>query len=75
MGYFSNGSEGDDYQRRYCDRCVHWQNDNPCAVWGLHMVRNYQDCNDKASALHVLIPRRGIENLQCAMFIPTPERK
>jgi len=70
MGYFSNGSEGDDYQAHYCDRCVHWQHENPCAVWGLHLMRNYKDCTNASSALHMLIPRDGIFNAKCLMFWP-----
>ena len=73
MGYFSNGSEGDAYQNTYCDRCVHWENDNPCAVWGLHLLRNYKDCTDKDSALHMLIPRSAdrLSNDKCLMFWPS----
>jgi hypothetical protein len=71
MGYFSNGSEGMDYEARYCSRCVHEGGpDGPgCAVWGAHLFANYAECNNKDSILHQLIPRdaRG-ENMQCAMF-------
>lgn len=73
MGYFSNGTEGMDYQSRYCSKCLH---DNPktdlmCPVWQAHMIRNYQDCNDKGAALHMLIPRAddGLGNDKCRMFI------
>lgn len=38
MGYFSNGTQGMDYQERYCSRCVH---DGKCAVWFAHMHHNY----------------------------------
>lgn len=66
MGYFSNGTEGEMYESQYCDRCIH--QDDPCAVWLLHMLHNYDECNNDKSMLHVLIPRKGIENEQCAMF-------
>jgi hypothetical protein len=66
MGYFSNGTEGDLYENRYCMRCWH-QGD--CAVWDAHMLYNYDECNNKESILHILIPRDGIKNLECKMFI------
>ena len=25
MGYFSNGTEGYEYQAKYCDRCKNWR--------------------------------------------------
>lgn len=72
MGYFSNGSEGMDYEARYCDRCIH--QDDPCAVLEAHMIYNYKECNNKESVLHVLIPRSkdGIGNEQCRMFKRKP---
>jgi hypothetical protein len=72
MGYFSNGSEGDGYQEHYCDRCIH---DNAekgvyCPIWNLHLLHNYEECNNKDSYLHVLIPRaEGGGNDRCTMFI------
>ena len=73
MGYFSNGTEGMAYQEAYCERCVHWPKDpadGGCAVWLAHLMRNYDDCNDKRSVLHVLIPRSedGLRNEQCKLF-------
>lgn len=75
MGYFSNGTEGGDYQDEYCSRCLH---DNPdkgiyCPIWNLHLRDNYKECNNKESYLHVLIPReRGkhyVGNARCTMFV------
>ena len=70
MGYFSNGTEGMDYQERYCRRCRHGED---CAVWDAHLLVNYDECNDPFSVLDLLIPRnaRG-DNEQCAMFLETP---
>lgn len=71
MGYFSNGTEGMDYELRYCDRCVH-QNGldgkSGCAIWMLHLLYNYQECNNENSMLHDLIPRSTVGNEQCVMF-------
>ena len=65
MGYFSNGTEGEIYQEQFCERCIHGED---CAVLEAHMIYNYDDCNNKESILHILIPRDGIHNKQCRMF-------
>lgn len=70
MGYFSNGAEGMDYQDRYCLKCQH---DGNCAVWDAHMLLNYEECNKKDSILHMLIPKEGIWNGKCKMFIEKQE--
>lgn len=73
MGYFSNGSDGNDYFEKWCVRCIH---DNEakevhCPIWNLHFLHNYDDCNNADSYLHVLIPRSkdGIGNERCTMFV------
>ena len=73
MGYFSNGSEGDSFQERYCNKCLH---DNEakgifCPVWNLHLLHSYEECNKPASFLHTLIPRSkdGLGNERCTMFV------
>jgi len=74
MGYFSNGTEGMQYEDRWCAKCIHERNpdDEPCAVWELHMLHNYDECNKDDSPLHVLIPRDGINNGRCRMFVKRP---
>lgn len=82
MGYFSNGCEGHDYEDRWCSRCIHRGSDDgpSCPVWFAHLDLNYEECNNKKSILHILIPRTkdGLGNEQCRMFIegdppePTP---
>lgn len=71
MGYFSNGTEGMDYEEQYCRRCLH--NGPPggpgCPIMLLHLIHNYDECNKEDSFLHTLIPRSGIKNEQCSMFI------
>jgi hypothetical protein len=69
MGYFSNGTEGMDYEEQYCTRCVHRQG---CAVWAAQLMHNYAECNKPDSILHELIPRaKGeIGNEECRMFVP-----
>ena len=68
MGYFSNGSEGESYELALCSNCAHFDG---CTVWFLHLMHNYQECNNPDSMLHVLIPRSedGPGNEKCTMFI------
>lgn len=76
MGYFSNGTEGMDYQYRYCNHCM---NDikGDCPVWLLHLVYNYDQNKDAeiGKILDLLIPisKDKIGNDQCRMFIPRSE--
>lgn len=73
MAYFSNGTEGMDYEDRYCRKCVH---EMGCVVWLAHLLKNYEECNNKNSILHILIPRSedGLTNEECRMFVKK-ERK
>ena len=70
MGYFPNGSAGADYQDRFCDHCVHDEN-NDCPVWLAHLLYNGRDCNDDESILHLLIPftKDKLGNEQCLLFV------
>ncbi len=72
MGYFSNGSEGMDYQSEHCDKC-YW-GDKACMIWLAHMLHNYEQCNNDESILHMFIPKTedGLGNKKCKMFTPTP---
>ena len=56
MAYFSNGSEGMAYESRWCDRCVHQHPVHSCPCWDVHMLYNYEECNNPASILHKMIP-------------------
>ena len=71
MGYFSCGTEGFDYQERWCFKCTHWDDEKGCPVWNTHQWRNYDECNNPDSILHILIPRTkdGLENEKCTMFL------
>src|SRR5688572_29108101 len=73
MGYFSNGSEGENFQSKFCARCVHDMNQN-CPIWLLHLMWNYDAIGKtpdetKAAALETLMPRSkdGLSN-KCNMF-------
>ena len=74
MGYFSNGSQAADYQAKFCEHCFH-DRDNSCPVLMLHLLWNYDAVGSNADktkeiALNTFIPRKGIENKQCLMFVP-----
>jgi len=75
MGYFSNGSEGADYEAEYCSRCEHGpeavqeRGGEHCAVWLAHFLRNYAECNNENSILHLLIPLENGCNGKCKMFL------
>lgn len=67
MGYFSNGSEGEGYEHRYCRRCAN-NSDDGCSVWLAHLL--YNGDAPQSQVLDLLIPRSkdGLDNLQCTMF-------
>ena len=83
MAYFSNGSEGRDYEEQYCSRCANHREhpDQPmgdvadCAVWALHFDYNYEQGGKtklgKAikNILDTLIPMDGIYAGECSMFL------
>ena len=76
MGYFSNGSEGMDYEARFCERCIHYGPvEGPgCPIWSAHLLYAYEECNSESNAkvmLDMLIPRTpdGLDNEQCVMFV------
>lgn len=74
MGCFSNGSEGLDYQERYCKRCIHREDqtkDRYCPLWSAHLVYSYSGGPEAQEILNRLIPRSedGLSNEQCAMFV------
>jgi len=75
MAYFANGSEGDRFQAKYCDRCIHWSPEKGCPVFNAHLDYNYEECDSGSNAekiLNMLIPQ--IENEhgsfpgECSMF-------
>ena len=69
MGYFSNGTEGEMYEEEYCNKCIHDENQD-CVILLAHHLYNYEDCNNKKSILHILIPRsKEGWNEKCKMFI------
>jgi len=75
MGYFSNGTEGEIYQDKYCQHCAHWpdsSDDGGCHVWLAQLIHNYDQEGTAKSVLNLFIPRSedGLSNLECEMFWP-----
>lgn len=73
MGYFPNGTSGEQYQRKYCDNCLHDEKGD-CRVWLAHLITEYSDKNGETSeagkVLDLLIPNdNNIGCNQCTMFI------
>lgn len=84
MAYFSNGTEGMDYEYEYCANCVHNDTDpldtmsfNNCSVLALHMEFNYDQLKKGKTAkaikqfLDALIPTPHGEIWpgECSMFV------
>lgn len=74
MAYFSNGTEGMDYEAQWCAGCVHGSDGGAgeCPVWTLHFIYNGQT-GHVGDVLEALIPRDlskpGSPNGQCKMFL------
>lgn len=71
MGYFPNGSSFDAFEEDLCSRCLHHQD---CAVLDAHLLKNYDECNNADSILHILIPQTKdkLGNEKCRMFLLDP---
>lgn len=74
MGYFSNGTEGDMYEEKYCYKCLNYDEEKECPIISLHLHWNYEAQREgeenKKYALDWFIPRNeeGPFNQQCRMF-------
>ncbi len=83
MAYFSNGTEGEQYEEKYCIKCVNWRDkDNDgchgCPIWDLHFLYAYEECNGTGNAkamLDHLIPMNKETHFaeECSMFLPEPK--
>ena len=73
MAYFSNGTEGDMFREKWCDRCIHDEN-NDCPVWNAHLAFDYQQLKEGKEELRqvldMLIPMKDkIWPDKCKMFV------
>lgn len=68
MGYFSNQTEADAYEAKWCSCCENNTGDG-CTIMLAHLVYNYDECNNPESILHLLIPREvNGGNKKCGMY-------
>ena len=74
MGYFANSTEGEMYERKYCEKCFCYQ-DGHCPCLQAHMLWNYDECNNDDSLLHKMIPREGVANNRCIFWEPKEDKE
>lgn len=76
--YFSNGTEGQMYEERYCSRCTHGRNEDSCAIMNAHFLAAGEDgWADDASPIRMvldqLIPLDDEHyNQRCTMMMEIP---
>lgn len=73
MAYFSNGTEGLDWQVWNCDICKH-NEENGCPLLLVSEIFNYDQLSKGQEKLKktmdILMPRKDSKNLKCGMFVP-----
>jgi hypothetical protein len=74
MGYFSNGTDGEMFEARQCNRCAHEDPVKGCPVMLAHLLFAYELCNEEKHPgkiiLDILIPlSEPLGNKDCEMFI------
>lgn len=84
MGYFPNGTAGMSYYGRWCANCKHEQayldteEGEGCAVWGAHLLFNYNATEKAQEILDFLISRTETEdelgNEKCKMYLPANDK-
>ena len=60
MGYFSNGTEGLNYQEHFCFRCKNRRDRKDglgvgCPIWDLHIQYSYDLCNSKSKGKKIIL--------------------
>ncbi len=78
MAYFSNGTEGEDWQSKNCENCWHDRNED-CPVFLIHLEYNYKqnEKTDKGKTikkiLNELVPniKKGLFAGPCSMKVST----
>ena len=66
MAYFSNGSEGLDWQEANCVRCANADDLGACAIWDVHLMFNGEE--PMRPVLDALIPFGVTGNGPCKVF-------
>jgi len=68
MANFSNGTEGEVYQEKYCCSCLHWKREEKgCPVWVAHLI--YNGDGPMENILNILIPMNGVFPGECTMYV------
>jgi len=76
VAYFPNGTAGMDYEERFCQNCAHYHEEFSCPCLDAHTMWNYEECNNKNSILHKMIPmdKKGY-NKQCIFYHEKPSNE
>lgn len=68
MGHFPSAEDLQEFEARYCARCVHGTIPaGGCPVWAVHLIFNYHD--EARPLLDVFIPYDERGNAACRMFL------
>jgi len=70
MGYFSNTTENEEWKKHNCYKCIHNDHNMDCMIMLIHFCYQTDQFNNKliGEILSLLIPKRDIYNLKCAMM-------
>lgn len=68
MAYFSSGTQGADFQEKWCDNCYH-DREQDCVIWSLHLFHNGPDTVKPDHWLHEFIPNDGADAFRCRFFV------
>jgi len=73
MAYFANGTEGQHYQNRWCEKCVHFNRVYGCPMLSAHMDFPAEGIYRPSSVLHCVIPMKGVQPQKCAYWVDIKE--
>jgi len=68
MAYFSNGTQGMDYEDKYCFHCIHSKELDFCPCWAAHKLWNHEEAHNQDSILHKMIPMVEFVPQECIFF-------
>lgn len=68
--YFANGSEGDYWYERCCQKCVHDGGDDSCPIRYVHYIYNYDQAKDtlESRAIKLILNTLWPEGQDCSLF-------
>lgn len=70
MGYFPNGTSAEIFECKFCQHCVNHSTENGegCAVYGAHLIYNYDQHDKGQGKLKGVLDMLIDENDVCQMF-------